>query len=669
MTEAERQFRNAEDNHARWLEYLDTEGPNLDAKQLKAVKSNIKHWENLVYEWSETMLREADAAAESEAATREEEGKEEVIDPDATLPPAPGTEAPKTPEQEVRDLIQRPDGLTDEEYYMSIRQRFMQDMQDAFERGEPVQGMVEMLEELDSAYAARQDELNRERLETSIASAAASSIQPAAGTGSDMSGSSASASASEGSSAGIFSAWAATGFAAVSTLAQSVLGVGSLGRSVGNAPVPGVKGAALNVSVAQGGQSGSAAAPWATITPSKVMTQAELVKSETAAAATSGVSSRASSAAGDMPQPAAATANTGRAAQISRSEAYLSQYQATLRQQFDDPGLAATFSALSPVKSGGEASDDSSYFSSLSSASPGLTPFQDVALSARARQQHFGSVTKLGVLTAAGAQATPHARNMLTSELGVSSAITGALVETPDSDVVANEGRPTSLASHVLSGLRASANVTANTSALDALVGAAVASGTPPATARRTVLEAIERARQRISIHLRHASISLEKPKPDDEARVLEIMLGVAEGLGDPENGTAVKSAAALGTIVELATAVANTARGGHVDDPNAVLGRQVSRRLSMGGTPTAPSRSGVAMESAQMSRNLIVDSKRTRRRTVMFSPSKEEERQKQQRSAAPAAATPVRAGLFADGAKPLAMGLNTAKKAAKKKP
>lgn len=669
MTEAERQFRNAEDNHARWLEYLDVEGPNLDAKQLKAVKSNIKHWENLVYDWSETMLREADAAAESEAATREEEGKEEVIDPDATLPPAPGTEAPKTPEQEVRDLIQRPDGLTDEEYYMSIRQRFVQDMHDAFERGEPIQGMMEMLEELDSAYDAHQEELNRERLETSIASAAASSIQPAAGTGSDMSGSSASASASDGSSSGIFSALAASGFAAVSTLAQSVLGVGSLGRSVGNAPVPGVKGAALDVSVGQGGQSGSAAAPWATITPSKVMTQAELVRSETAAAAESGASSTASSAAGAMPQPAAATANTGRAAQISKSEAYLSQYQATLRQQFDDPGLAATFSALSPVKSGGEASDESSYSSSLSSASPGLTPFQDVALSARARQQHFGSVTKLGVLTAAGAQVTPHARNMLTSELGVSSAITGALVETPDSDVVANEGRPTSLAAHVLSGLRASANVTANTSALDALVGAAVASGTPPATARRTVLEAIEKAQQRLSIHLRHASISLEKPKPDDEARVLEIMLGVAEGLGDPENGTAVKSATALGTIIELATAVANTARGGHVDDPNAVLGRQVSRRLSMGGTPTAPSRSGVAMESAQMSRNLIVDSKRTRRPTVKFSPSKEEERHQQQRSAAAAAATPVRAGLFAAGAKPLAMGLNTAKKAAKKKP
>jgi hypothetical protein len=68
------------------------------------------------------------------------------------------------------------------------------------------------------------------------------------------------------------------------------------------------------------------------------------------------------------------------------------------------------------------------------------------------------------------------------------------------------------------------------------------------------------------------------------------------------------------------------------------------------------------------MSRNLIVDSKRTRRPTVKFSPGEEEERQRQLRSAAAAAPTPVRAGLFAAGAKPLAMGLNTAKKAAKKK-
>lgn len=409
-------------------------------------------------------------------------------------------------------------------------------------------------------------------------------------------------------------------------------------------------------------------------TAARALRSREVVAAESRAAAVSGVNGIASSAAAGRPQPAAAPANTPLAAQISLSQAWLQNYIDEMHTYTESLGaeekeLMRKLSPLSAVKS---ESRDSPYLESSATESPELTAMESVALSARARRQHFGDATRLGVMTAAGPQVLPHTSNLLTSELGLHRSQTGAQVETPESDRVAREGRPGALATHLLSGMRLAMDTTVNTSALDALVGGAVAGGAPPATARRDVLHSIERAHGRLSIVLREAGVDPTNPKEGDAERVTTIMRRVGERLLDEEDGTARKTGGAMGTILELATAAVNTAGGGNIDDPAAVMGRQVARRLTMGGTPVAPSKSDVAAESAFMARNLMQD-KRTRGVVLRYSPGEEEKRHRQlvaqQREASRAAAAAgdaVLQDLFEAGAKPLAMGLKTAKKAHK---
>lgn len=611
-----------------------------------------------------------------EQGQREAEGKEERTGALDLMP--------ETPEQVVDRSLRDPWTLDDEERYEALREQYLEYIGQLDAAGEDVRAKVEKLRRLDEAYWGVQEFYMARSVSEASTSAAAALILPAKDTGSDLSGSS--GSSEFGTAKGGVTLDVTIGAATqASAPAQLALGSATLPRSVAPGPVPGVQGATAKLSVGQALQSGSAANTVNPMSLALVLGEGDLIQAETGAADTSGVSSRASSAADARPQPANATANTPLASKFAVSDAWLAQYRASLglfdELHPEEQELRMKLASLSAVKS--TESSDSSYSLSSTISSPELSTIKSVALSARASRAHFDPTIPAGAPTPIGRTPLQHMANLMTSELGVPRSHTGAQVPTPDSGEVGRQRRPETLAAHLLAGLSAMLNETVNASALDALVGAAVTSGAPPQTARRDVMHELNRASGRLSILLRHASVDPSRPQPTDEARVMALMQNAAQDLTDEEGGgVARKNAAAFGTIIELATAMANTAGTGAVDDPSAVMGRQVARRLAAGGTPAAPSKSDVAGESAFMSRNLMLD-KRTRGKVIHFSPGEEEKRQsalaksaaasRLAKSAAAsrraaAAGDAVLEGLFEAGAKPLAMGLRTAKKVHRKR-